>query len=65
MDEGFSCYVWREYSCDELLSTDKQVGYISDGCLTGSGLVFTLQSQARNHSHVEHEGRHRPKQRHK
>lgn len=67
MDERLSCYVWKEYSCysDELLSTDKQVGYISDGCLTGSGLVFTLQSQNRNHSHVEHEGRHRPNKRHK
>ncbi len=28
-------------------------GLLSDGCLTGSGLVFTLQSQARNHSHVD------------
>lgn len=24
MDEGVSCYIWMEYSCDKLLSTPKQ-----------------------------------------
>ena len=32
MDEAFSCYIWREHSCDELLSTHKQAVCCRQGC---------------------------------
>lgn len=32
MDEGFSCYIWREHSCEELLSTRKQAVCFRQAC---------------------------------
>lgn len=36
MDEVF-CYVWREHSCGELLSTRKQAVCFRQACLPGTG----------------------------
>lgn len=32
MDEVFSCYIWREHSCEELLSTRKQAVCFRQAC---------------------------------
>lgn len=32
MDEAFSCYIWREHSCEELLSTRKQAVCFRQAC---------------------------------
>lgn len=32
MDEVFSCYIWKEHSCEELLSTRKQAVCFRQAC---------------------------------
>lgn len=43
MDEVFSCYIWREHSCGELLSTRKQADCFRQACLPGTGPHPTLR----------------------